>query len=175
MEKNKSAYANRSMFGCGGQKYMGTRLLLHTKKDKKKRTRVGRSAARACFQLMMLCSCQALRIVVEKATRIICGKGTERNTMMLLQLLQSIQRASISTTKLLMQYDSSSHHRKLPCLKLHASLKLTFGHNAYEFLIHVLMMIDYCCYRVLALKKSSSNFDAGIQTVNSSIESFLFS
>jgi hypothetical protein len=40
----------------------------------------------------------------------------------------------------------------LPPLKLHASLKLTFGLNAYEFLIHVLTMIDYCCYRVLAYR-----------------------
>jgi hypothetical protein len=76
---------------------------------------------------------------------------------------------------LLMQYDSPSHRRKLPRLKGHASLKLTFGLIAYNVLISTLMMIDYHCYRVLALNKSSSNFDTGIQKVNSGIDSSLFS
>lgn len=128
---------------------------LQTKKAKKKRTRAGHSAARACFKLMILCCCQTLRIAVEKSTRINCRNDTERNIM---RMMLSIQRASISTSKLLMQYDSPSHRRMLPRLKWHASLKLTFGLNAYKVLISTLMMIDYPCYRVLALKKSLTDF-----------------
>ena len=55
---------------------------LQSKKAKEKRNKASRSASRACFKQTILSSCQAMRIVVEKSTRIICRKHTERNTML---------------------------------------------------------------------------------------------